>query len=66
MHGAERNVLAASLLSGAVLISGVLGSIASAQESIPPWQHAAKEQTDAMLHDPMIMYNAGGWMAKWP
>lgn len=64
MHGAERNVLAASLLSGAVLISGVLGSIASAQESIPPWQHAAKEQTDAMLHDPMIMYNAGGLDGK--
>ncbi|MFQ5581050.1 MAG: beta-propeller fold lactonase family protein [Mariprofundaceae bacterium] len=47
-------------LSAAVFV--MLG-IANAAETIPPWQHSvsAKEGAkDSPLHDPMLLYNAGG------
>ncbi|MCP4408820.1 MAG: hypothetical protein GY807_13865, partial [Gammaproteobacteria bacterium] len=65
MHSINRNILKiAGLLSGVMLVSVSTISIVNAQEAVPSWQHAAQEQTDAMLHDPMIMYNAGGLDGK--
>jgi len=37
--------------------------VANAAETIPPWQHAvgpAEGAKDSPLHDPMLLYNAGG------
>jgi nitrous oxide reductase len=47
------------LLSSAFAMLG----IANAGEVIPPWQHAVGSQEaakDSPLHDPMLLYNAGG------
>ncbi|MCP4042211.1 MAG: beta-propeller fold lactonase family protein [Gammaproteobacteria bacterium] len=64
MHDIKRNVLTSGLLSGAFLASAGLISAANAAENIPTWQFGAQEATDAPLHDPMIMYNAGGLDGK--
>ncbi|MDP6623428.1 MAG: beta-propeller fold lactonase family protein, partial [Alphaproteobacteria bacterium] len=37
---------------------------ASAAEKIPPWQMAVPDGRDAPLHDPMLLYNAGGLDGK--
>ncbi|MDQ6982875.1 MAG: cupredoxin domain-containing protein [Mariprofundus sp.] len=37
--------------------------VANAAETVPPWQHAvspAEGAKDSPLHDPMLLYNAGG------
>lgn len=47
------------LLSAAFAMLGV----AEAEETIPPWQHSvtpAEGAKDSPLHDPMLLYNAGG------
>ncbi len=49
----------AGLLSAAFAMIG----IAKAGEVIPPWQHAVQAEEgakDSPLHDPMLLYNAGG------
>ncbi len=69
MLGTKCKVLAASLVSGAFLILGSLNAVVSADESsgdksIPSWQFGSGEPQDSPLHDPMIMYNAGGLDGK--
>jgi len=46
----------------AVMMTMGIG-IANAAETIPPWQHAVGAEEgakDSPLHDPMLLYNAGG------
>jgi len=46
----------------AVMMTMGIG-IANAAETIPPWQHAVGPEEgakDSPLHDPMLLYNAGG------
>ncbi len=67
--GIKCKVSTASLVSGVFLIAGSLSSVAYADKvagdkSIPSWQHGASEPQDSPLHDPMIMYNAGGLDGK--
>ena len=64
MHGMKHVFVRGSLLSGVLLVSVGLSSTATAEEAIPQWQHAAQEPADSVLHDPMIMYNAGGLDGK--
>jgi len=65
MHRIKRKLPMISLLTGAILATGGLFSVANADQAagdqaIPSWQFGSNEPTDSPLHDPMIMYNAGG------
>jgi nitrous oxide reductase len=46
------------------LVLAGLNPTASAAEKIPPWQMAVPDGRDAPLHDPMLLYNAGGLDGK--
>ncbi len=63
MH-CNHKFLIVKLLSAVCLATGGLGSVASAEELIPPWQNAEADNKDTPLHDPMLLYNAGGLDGK--
>jgi nitrous oxide reductase len=48
----------AAALGSAMAVSAYAGSSLAA--ALPDWQHAAKEPTDNVTKDPMLLYNAGG------
>jgi len=56
--------LIAGLLSAAFLMFGNANAATLkhgvTDEAIPPWQKAQAETVDSPLHDPMLLYNAGG------
>ncbi len=69
MRGIKCEILTASLVAGAFLVAGgfspmVTADAVSGDKSIPSWQHGSAEPQDSPLHDPMIMYNAGGLDGK--
>ena len=64
MHDMKHVFPMRNLLFGVLLVSLSLSLAAGAEETIPQWQHAEQEPADSVLHDPMIMYNAGGLDGK--
>ncbi len=62
MH-CNHKFLIVKLLSAVCLAVGG-GAAASAEEQVPSWQNAEVENKDTPLHDPMLLYNAGGLNGK--
>ncbi len=63
MH-CNHKFLIVKLFSAVCLAIGGLSSVASAAEQVPPWQYAEHDNKDTPLHDPMLLYNAGGLDGK--
>ena len=64
MHRKLGRLIAFSFVAGLTLVLAGLNPTASAAEKIPPWQMAVPDGRDAPLHDPMLLYNAGGLDGK--
>ncbi|MCF6210297.1 MAG: beta-propeller fold lactonase family protein [Gammaproteobacteria bacterium] len=62
MH-CNHKFLIVKLLSAVCLAVGG-GAAASAEEQVPSWQNAEVDNKDTPLHDPMLLYNAGGLNGK--
>ncbi len=63
MH-CNHKFLVVKLLSAVCLAIGGVGSVASADDRVPSWQNAEVDNKDTPLHDPMLLYNAGGLDGK--
>lgn len=62
MH-CNHKFLMVKLLSAACLVIGG-AAIAGSDEQVPSWQNAEVGDKDTPLHDPMLLYNAGGLDGK--